>query len=125
MRSKKAQRMWIETEEDSLWPPASPRERRSKLQERAHYLKHFYGITVEQFNSLLDQQRGCCACCGCDLGLLESKYVHVDHDHVTNEIRGILCANCNRGIGLLKDSVVVLDKARAYLSKKHTGLFVS
>ena len=42
---------------------------------------------------------------------------HVDHDHETNQLRALLCGSCNRAIGLLQDSVLVVESALAYLKK--------
>lgn len=75
-----------------------------------------YGITLEQYNKLFDQQDG--KCCVCDKHQSESKRaLAVDHDHETGEIRGLLCDNCNRGIGLLGDSISLLEKTIVYLKR--------
>jgi len=71
-----------------------------------------YGITVDDYIELQTQQRGCCAICKDSL-----KVPHIDHDHETGEVRGLLCPNCNTGIGLLKDSSEVSMRAATYLMK--------
>ncbi len=71
-----------------------------------------YGLTTEQYRTLLDKQEGTCAICSQDA---PARALHVDHDHETGEVRGLLCNNCNRGLGLLKDDVVVLRSAITYL----------
>ena len=77
----------------------------------AHYLKR-YGITLERRNEMLFvEQGGRCACCKAD-----SKNWHIDHDHATGKVRGILCAHCNWLIGHARDSVTVLRAAIDYLS---------
>jgi hypothetical protein len=79
-----------------------------------------YGITVEYYNVLLAGQSGKCAICGlvplnqCNRGRLSGR-LHVDHDHDTNEIRGLLCSNCNTGIGLLGDNRETVFAAVHYL----------
>jgi hypothetical protein len=72
-----------------------------------------YGLTVESYQQLLDSQSGLCAIC-------ESVPVnpHVDHDHDTGKVRGILCGTCNSGIGYLKDNSSIVEKAALYL-KNH------
>jgi len=74
-----------------------------------------YSISVEEYNNLLTKQNGVCAVCG--QKDLSSRNVHlsVDHDHNTHKIRGLLCNNCNRAIGLLKDDIKILESAIEYL----------
>ena len=77
-----------------------------------------YGITQKQFDEMFARQSGVCAICGgAESGTRLSGRMCVDHNHQTGEIRGILCAPCNRGIGLLRDSSNVLLKAAEYLKK--------
>lgn len=69
-----------------------------------HDLKKL-GCTIEQYEQLYTKQNGCCAICGTTIGH-KSKNGHsarlaVDHCHTTGKIRGLLCGNCNRGIGCL------------------------
>jgi hypothetical protein len=77
------------------------------------YRKSRYGITDAQFDQLLFAQGGRCKICG------TSDFPYrgpcVDHDHITKKVRGILCFNCNRGIGAFKESPALLEKALAYL----------
>ncbi len=72
-----------------------------------------YGITYENYKSISESQNYKCKICGVD----EKKLV-VDHDHLTQEIRGLLCNSCNCAIGLLKDDVNVLQNAIKYLNKE-------
>lgn len=55
-----------------------------------------YGITVELYDSMLAEQGGVCKICGRSNG---KRYMMVDHDHGTGQVRGLLCTNCNCGIG--------------------------
>lgn len=73
-----------------------------------------YGLTPELFETLWNKQSGKCAVCETELkrGPLTNA---IDHDHCTNQIRGILCAPCNLGIGNFKDSITLLEKAKQYL----------
>jgi hypothetical protein len=57
-------------------------------------------------------------CAICESPLTGGYKVHIDHDHDTNIVRGILCKSCNNGIGFLKDSPAILRKAAIYLEKK-------
>jgi len=77
------------------------------------YLKRQYGITHEDYELLLKTQGGKCAICR--RAPLDGVTLHIDHDHVTLKIRGILCGSCNRLIGIAGESVVRLRSAINYL----------
>jgi len=86
-------------------------------------LKRHFGITIDDYNRMLEYQNFCCAICGkrvedMDNGM--AKRFDVDHDHSTGKIRGLLCGNCNRGIGNLQDSPENLQSAIQYL-KTHAS----
>jgi hypothetical protein len=87
------------------------RLRHPKL-DRRHRAPVKYGITEEQYRAFEIAQQGECAICGRQ----ESRRrLSIDHDHETGEVRGLLCNNCNSGIGKLGDSVAHLQAAIAYL----------
>lgn len=89
---------------------------------RAHHLRRTYGITTEQYNTLLSKQDHCCAVCGKHESD-ENKRLSVDHNHFTGEIRGLLCTMCNyRHVGRHKDSSL-LRKIADYLDQG-TGWYV-
>jgi hypothetical protein len=72
-----------------------------------------YGVTAEDYFFMLEAQGWRCAVCG-------DEFVgspHIDHDHVTGRVRGLLCGGCNCGIGQFKDSIVRLEAAIAYLER--------
>jgi hypothetical protein len=75
-----------------------------------------YGLTEKMFSDLLTSQNGRCAICFA--GIVEPRSAHVDHDHETGKVRGLLCMSCNRGLGLLRDSPDVLLSALEYLVKE-------
>lgn len=79
--------------------------------------KHLYGITKKDYDSLLTKQNGVCAICKKPESSKHHGVLCIDHNHITGAIRGLLCNNCNRGLGLLKDSEKVLKAAVRYLSK--------
>jgi hypothetical protein len=79
--------------------------------------KRKYGITRDQYNQKFKKQKGCCAICGMHQSQLK-KALGVDHNHKTKKLRGLLCHYCNAGIGCLRDSIVILKKAIAYLRVK-------
>lgn len=86
----------------------------AKARNKRAMLKKHYGITPEEYGEMFRAQRGVCAICSevCATG----RNLAVDHCHATGEIRGLLCANCNRALGLLRDDPERLRRAIAYLA---------
>ena len=78
------------------------------LKKRNENLKRCYGITLEEYNTLLSNQDGKCATCGTNVFV-------VDHCHDTGKVRGLLCHSCNRAMGLLGDNVSVIESMIRYL----------
>ena len=79
-------------------------------------LKRKYGLTVLEFDKMRMIQQFKCAICSkheTELG----EILHVDHDHNTGKVRGLLCLNCNHGIGMLKDNLINMQNAVKYLTK--------
>lgn len=78
------------------------------------------GTTVEWYERTLHKQRGKCAICRTDnpgaVGGKRRRFWCIDHDHKTGEVRGLLCNNCNAGLGLLGDSTKNLGRAIQYLN---------
>lgn len=70
------------------------------------------GITPEELVDRYERQEGCCAICNTGITLTDSA---IDHNHQTDEFRGILCKQCNRALGMFKDSPAVLRNALEYL----------
>jgi hypothetical protein len=91
------------------------------VQAKNYYLKRHHGITVGTYNDILEQQNGKCAICFKPEHVIDKngkrRALAVDHCHESKEIRGLLCTNCNKGIGHLKDSIELLASAITYLSK--------
>lgn len=86
-------------------------------QSRRAKLKHRYGITLEEYDVLLEKQEGLCAVCKVDLSTLSSKEVVVDHSHSTKEVRGILCTYCNSALGYFKDDPTRMREAAEYVER--------
>lgn len=80
-----------------------------------NHLQRKYSITVDEYESMLQSQDGKCAICGAGEPGGRAKRFHVDHDHATGDIRGILCVRCNYMIGYSKDSPEILRKGADYL----------
>lgn len=76
--------------------------------------KRKYGVDHATFIAMLERQDARCAICSDDI----SVKAHVDHDHSTGEVRGLLCGHCNRGLGAFRDSPETLFRAIEYLDKR-------
>jgi hypothetical protein len=81
-------------------------------------LKRLYGITLEEYKVLLKKQNNKCAIC--PTKYTKKKILCVDHNHKTEKVRGLLCHDCNNGIGRFKDNLRIARKAVLYL-EKHEG----
>jgi len=86
-----------------------------RQKNRAWFYKRKYGITLEDYDAMLEKQGGCCAICKSETSK-RNDYFMVDHDHETGAVRGLLCSPCNSAIGLLGDNISTLQNAINYLS---------
>ena len=94
------------------------RERIQKYQKEYDLKK--YNLTLEQKNEMLNKQNGCCAICKKPETAFNSKIktiksLAVDHNHKNGKVRGLLCGNCNIGIGKLKEDIQILKNAIQYI----------
>lgn len=99
----------ISPEYKRAWRAANPEKIRRH--NRRRQLKE-YGLTEESYAALLMQQDRRCKICACTA---EGRALHVDHDHKTGRIRGLLCTNCNTALGLLKETPELFMRAVVYL----------
>ncbi len=83
---------------------------------RNAYLKKKYGISEKTYNLMLEKQGGRCAICQKPASSFK-KRLAVDHDHKTLKVRGLLCEQCNRGLGRFYDSTEVVRRAYLYLQR--------
>ena len=79
------------------------------------HLKRTYGITLEDYNTLLASQNGCCAICKSSQPGGRMKWFCVDHDHKTNKVRALLCGACNQSLGFARESTIILEAMICYL----------
>ena len=103
------------------WKSKNPEK--AHLSQRGRNLKHKYGVTLEWYNAKLKEQNYCCAICKTKenkvmRGAIEGLNFAVDHDHTTGKVRGLLCNQCNRALGMFKDSPELIEKAIQYLERK-------
>jgi len=82
------------------------------------YLLRTYGITLIDYKNMIEEQEGLCKICRTE-GWTMAKHhkikLVVDHCHASGKVRGLLCHNCNRALGLLKDNEDYLERAKDYL----------
>jgi hypothetical protein len=77
-------------------------------------IRRTYGITLEQYQELLISQNNGCAICG-RTEEPDGRRLAIDHDHQTGDVRGVLCNNCNNGLGSFSDNIEQMLKAIDYL----------
>ena len=87
---------------------ASP-EKRALYNARKRLAR--YGLTPETYAELLTHQQEGCAICG------KKGRLHIDHNHKTKVVRGVLCENCNRGVGMFQEDPVLMRAAASYVTK--------
>lgn len=112
------------------WVKENPEKRKAqrhrvyikgKRKAKDQYIRYHYGISIEEFENLFQKQNGVCSICGKpetskhQRGTL--KTLSIDHSHRTGKVRGLLCYNCNRGIGHLQEDVLILKRAIDYLGE--------
>jgi len=95
-RYREKQRRYVESGRKAEW-------------SRNSYLKRTFGMTQTDYEAMLESQGGGCALCHRPPSRKIS--LHIDHDHKTGRIRGLLCGSCNNGIGLLQEDEEVLLRA--------------
>lgn len=100
-----------------------------RVRNRLIKLKLYYNITADQLQDLFNLQEGLCAICHSKISLFARKTNNltipqavIDHCHETDKIRGLLCNNCNRAIGLFQDNIQILISAAKYLKLAHIKL---
>tara|TARA_B100001094_G_C17932835_1_gene671607 strand:+ start:154 stop:786 length:633 start_codon:yes stop_codon:yes gene_type:complete len=82
--------------------------------KRVYDLKHKYNLSKKQYTQLLKDQNYMCAICF--EPETPKKRLHVDHSHITNDVRGLLCHMCNKVLGMVLDSPILLGRMLGYLA---------
>jgi hypothetical protein len=98
------------------WRENNPRRARTLA------LKRHFGITADDYDEMHERQHGLCAVCQKPERVIDKRtgkpyQLAVDHNHATGVIRGLLCANCNRAIGMLQEDTTTLRNAAQYLER--------
>jgi hypothetical protein len=117
-KGQQRRKLYRKTDQSKFLQKVWRTSERGKEYHREYSRKRLYGITVEEFNNLIKKQNSICP-----IGnhkIEDIKQFHVDHDHVTGKIRGLLCGSHNRALGLFHDNINELQCAVQYLSIKET-----
>ena len=101
------------------WRKKNP-EQSARHKRNSHLLKRF-GITLKEAEELLARQDGVCAICHLPITDQRGYAAHIDHDHESGAVRGILCLRCNVGLGSFKDDISRLEAAIEYLRRGGTA----
>jgi nitrate/TMAO reductase-like tetraheme cytochrome c subunit len=94
------------------WRLGNPSE--YKLKNQKYHLKRDFGLSLDEHEQMRKNQNYQCAICGIPESEFDRK-LSVDHNHVTGKLRGLLCVNCNKGMGHFHDDIELLKKAISYL----------
>lgn len=108
---------WVETSPDPVGAEYQKKYRMTNPEKSKNsYLRKNYGITLEDYNRMHEEQKGVCKICERPE---PTKYYNlaVDHCHKTGKIRGLLCSPCNRALGFLQESSEIVLKAHQYLEQ--------
>ena len=120
---KKRNEKYYDKNKDKIIEKKKPVMRRYYIDNKEKYKKYWwnrqkkvFGIDETDYNNILLNQNNCCAICLRNINEFDNR-LHIDHDHKTGLFRGLLCYNCNAGLGNFKDNIKSLKKAINYLTK--------
>jgi hypothetical protein len=90
-----------------------------RIRELRANLRNSYGITLEQYQQMVNQQNNLCLGCGRPPrgNHVNARRLNVDHDHKTGKVRGLLCSECNRALGLVDENIDTLINLAAYVER--------
>jgi hypothetical protein len=92
------------------WRAANPERNKDNL------LKRLYGLSLDQYKEMFNNQGGRCCICKIDASEL-NRGLFVDHDHVTGKVRGLLCHRCNVVLGFIKENDGLIPAFADYINK--------
>lgn len=117
MAISNAERRYRQTEKGKLSRLKYKRTNKYKQYQRLKYRQSRYRLSIKDFNKLLTQQDSRCKICSKEFDKTDMHDTCIDHDHITNSIRGLLCRKCNVALGMFNDSVINLVNAIKYLEE--------
>ena len=112
-------------ERRKAWQAAHPEEHREQMREQNararrrqtdHWLRSKYGMTIADYEAMDAAQGHTCAICRRPPN--GKGRLHVDHDHLSGEVRGLLCFTCNAALGYLGDDPTLILAAASYLKER-------
>ena len=118
-RQRTNARNWAEKNKDRLEKYRKQRntdpqcKERDKQTHKRNYLSRKYGMSNECVEKLKQAQQNKCPIC--ERLLTDVKKIHIDHNHTTGYVRGILCSKCNNGLGFFNDDIQLFTKVLSYL----------
>lgn len=123
-QNRQSQQRYLEDEDRKAAHKAACKRWHEKNPDykKEYSLKRKFGITLADYNAMLDEQGGVCAVCGQPESLVDPRTktvrdLAVDHDHEIGNVRGLLCRNCNTAIGLFGDDLDRIRSALEYLER--------
>jgi hypothetical protein len=111
---------WQQENKEHLHAYRREYRKRRKDEDRDAHLRRTFGFSTAEYEELLARQGGGCAICG---RRPRKAALHVDHDHATGMIRGLLCVGCNNALGQFHDDPTLLYRAADYVGIE-TGFYV-
>jgi len=109
--ARKTKRAYYLRNKEDMMVKSRAYKRRNPGKIRQYFLKAKYRLTPEEVAAMIEERKGCCEICG----TYQGDKLHVDHNHATGKVRGMLCRRCNNGLGMFGDDEELLNKARSYL----------
>lgn len=93
---------------------------KNKICIKAKWYRHKYELSFSQedYYRMLSSQNGCCAICKSSVKNINRKFFEIDHNHKTGKVRGLLCALCNKGLGMFRDNITAIKNAASYLEER-------
>jgi len=115
-KSKEYHKLYYQSNKEKLSEANARYQKDNPDRSRFYQLKYKYKVSEDSLMDMMNIQKGACAICGCDLVTPDSKRSYsVDHNHLTGNIRGLLCNSCNVLVGHANDDVSILSSAISYL----------
>lgn len=114
-KHKKNNRVWYQNNKQKNKDRSDKWKEENPAKYREWNLKRRFGISLEEYDTILYSQGCCCAICGIHRDYI-NEHLSVDHCHSSGKIRGLLCKSCNSGLGFFQDDLEIMNKALKYLT---------
>ncbi len=115
-KARKIQRVCKECDKAHRRKAARKYRVRETTAQRKWQIKNTYGLTLEQYDQMFEEQSGVCKTCG--KVNRDGRRLYIDHNHETGKVRGLLCHRCNSLLGFVKDDTAILQNIIAYLKEE-------